>query len=629
MFSSTDITNQQTPLQTPEHSRPKFRSDSGSQRFPWRKIPVVAQISGLLSLLLLGAGLLTVNQLTRTTQNLQSQAATGDVLLEFNQPTAELTPGQEKSFFIVATPSNSTMKISAAIIRLRNEDFDVAEVTSISPVAGILPVVLKPLAEEVKNQSLVQHAITLGADPTKPVTGKQNLVEVKVKAKNKVGKANIEIAQNSEIAAFENAGNVIKTYDLANAQKQFLVIDVKDQANPPGTICWNFVTEDAGQTYWPNGCKGTVPTEDLVCTTAIIPLTVAEKEQYNAWKAQGSVIPDACKTTNPPTDSGACVSKTATKVVGVEKTPLQANAKVKPGDTIEYTITVGAKSNTTDVSIDDRFPTAFLEYVGGSAKLDGVVTPINGDEIKKNILKLEYSVGEAGRGKQNKLTYQVKVKPGTEGGEFSNHAAIVLNKDNTTSDSCEFNLGVESAAAITPKLSVKMQIQGVLTAGVTQTGDLSIRYTDPQDSSRKIVRTYPATFTSGANGIFTSNMVELTGLPATSVGSIEVFVKTPTTLRKKLGATERTAFSSTTGELTIDKSQEVLFVGDFDRTQGQENFFRILDVSAMLSQYEEVTNPVTDANREYDLDHNGVINLLDVTIILSNYTLTSVSGDTL
>ncbi len=73
--------------------------------------------------------------------------------------TAELTPGQEKSFFIVATPSNSTMKISAAIIRLRNEDFDVAEVTSISPVAGILPVVLKPLAEEVKNQSLIMQLV--------------------------------------------------------------------------------------------------------------------------------------------------------------------------------------------------------------------------------------------------------------------------------------------------------------------------------------------------------------------------------------------------------------------------------------------------------------------------------------
>jgi hypothetical protein len=79
----------------------------------------------------------------------------------------------------------------------------------------------------------------------------------------------------------------------------------------------------------------------------------------------------------------------------------------------------------------------------------------------------------------------------------------------------------------------------------------------------------------------------------------------------------------------MDKSQEVLFAGDFDRTQGQENFFRILDVSAMLSQYKTVSNPVTAANKEYDLDKNNIINILDVSIILSNYTKTSVAGEAL
>ncbi len=64
------------------------------------------------------------------------------------------------------------------------------------------------------------------------------------------------------------------------------------------TVCWNFVGEGS---YWPNGCKGNIPRDGVMCTMATVPLTDAEKTAYQAWVAAGSVVPEGCNRDRTPT----------------------------------------------------------------------------------------------------------------------------------------------------------------------------------------------------------------------------------------------------------------------------------------------------------------------------------------
>lgn len=208
-----------------------------------------------------------------------------------------------------------------------------------------------------------------------------------------------------------------------------------------------------------------IVTVSLVAIVGVAGVLIAQRQQSN----QSPVAPNAPESRpqaaipgsnicslgfevagTPAAGAAECISKTATKVVGATKTALAANAKVKPADVIEYTITIGTKTDTTRVDIRDTFPTASLDYVAGSAKLDGVAVTVNADEINKNILVVGYDVAQANRGKQNKLTYQVKVKTtAANNTQFTNNATIKFNNIATATDSCEMNLAVEVATPAT------------------------------------------------------------------------------------------------------------------------------------------------------------------------------------
>jgi len=63
-------------------------------------------------------------------------------------------------------------------------------------------------------------------------------------------------------------------------------------------------------------------------------------------------------------------------------------------------------------------------------------------------------------------------------------------------------------------------------------------------------------------------------------------------------------------------------VGDLVRGEvsgkNESNKITILDVSQILDHYTQLDTPVTDDNREYDLDFNDVIDIFDISIVISN-----------
>lgn len=579
MFTRASQNNQPTQTATPEQPQQGFRFAPMKMRFSLSKLPLVAQISGVLSLLLLGAGLLTANQLTRTSQDLQSQAAVEQVTLNYESPgAATMGLNQEKTFNVVMNaPQN--LNVTAAIIRMRTAHTDLIEVTNIVPVGTGLPVVLKEFEFESRNAPTTTWSATFGANPLQPLLGNKVVAAVTVTSKDKAGAAELEISSNSEVAAFGNPGTV---YDGSYRSLEITVFD------GPG------------------------------------------------------------EEPKPPTSANACVGNTAKRVVGNQKVVLQANSEVRRGDVIEYTVAVQHDRDRESITFINNLPphleyineTALLQYTNDSGRvISERITPVYRDT--ENTLSYYAPVSRDSAG-EYLLIYQAKVRETATLGAFINTANITFIPTDAAS-TCGIGLVVTDGTGgpppsqpptVTPKLSVKFQIQGVLTSGVTETGELALRYPDQQDFSKKVVKRHPnTTFVSGENGIFTSEFVTLADMPHPIIGEIEVFVKTPVSLRRKLGVIGSGRFDPTTGEQTADFNREVLFVGDFDRSTiggaTQENFFRVTDVSAMLSQFKRASNPVTEQNKEYDLDKNNVINILDVSIILSNFTRASIEGERL
>jgi len=70
----------------------------------------------------------------------------------------------------------------------------------------------------------------------------------------------------------------------------------------PVQICWNRVIvqeegEDKGY-YWPDGCKGNVNYQSMMCTMAIVKLTEKEKTQYLEWLKSKYELDKRCHNNN-------------------------------------------------------------------------------------------------------------------------------------------------------------------------------------------------------------------------------------------------------------------------------------------------------------------------------------------
>ncbi|GEM_PF-943702 len=100
-------------------------------------------------------------------------------------------------------------------------------------------------------------------------------------------------------------------------------------------------------------------------------------------------------------------------------------------------------------------------------------------------------------------------------------------------------------------------------------------------------------------------------------GTYNVYVKGPYHLRRKVENVVLVA-----GENEIIFAEQVL-VGDFD----EDNILDIQDVSAILSAYTALSVVPTQETKKYDVNWDGTINIIDISLVLANYTELNVYGD--
>lgn len=507
MFNATNTPNQQPISQLPEQPKQGHTFVPQRKRFSLPKIPVVAQISGLLSFLLLGAGLLTANQLSQTSQDLSSQAANQGAKFDWESSTATMGFNQEKIFNVVLTV-DPNIKASAAVVRVRTANHDLVEIQDIKPITAAFPIVLKDFFLEIDNAPTKVWATALGADPTKPLAGTHKIVTVKVKSKAKAGTAQVDITSNSEVAVLGKNTNAnredYKPLQITISETGATPTPSPTQSPTPSPttgVCWNKVITEQGtnRLIWPNACKGDKPNPDMACAAVIVPLQESEITAYRAWQAAGSKVPEGCGTT--PTPSASPILNVGFRIQGVNKA----------GVTVPAEITLRYKKK-------------------------------NSNEIIKKVYNITYTSS------------------------------------------------VPSIAEIGP----------------------------------------PGTFMPVSTPVTDINFDEVDAIPNTNstTPGVEIFVKTPTTLRKKLGIVRFGTMPPGYITAIFKGNDQVLMVGDFDRAAGQENKFRLSDITKMANQYLDVTNAITDKNKEFDVNYDGVFNFTDYTIVYNNYKQILLEGDT-
>ena len=196
-------------------------------------------------------------------------------------------------------------------------------------------------------------------------------------------------------------------------------------------------------------------------------------------------------------------------------------------------------------------------------------------------------------------------------------------KCTNTSGACVANPTAPPAPPATASANLKLQfkLQGLRKAGVTIPATVTVSYT--ATGSAAVIKQYSKSYTSTTSGVLASSTaLPLEGITLTGpIPNAQVFVKTATSLNKKIGTV--TLNRGTTQLLTTTE----LMVGDFNQTGAQRNLFNILDISTMLTQYRALDNPLTDANRAFDVNFDTTFNILDTSLVLSNFEALEKEGE--
>lgn len=181
-----------------------------------------------------------------------------------------------------------------------------------------------------------------------------------------------------------------------------------------------------------------------------------------------------------------------------------------------------------------------------------------------------------------------------------------------------------SPQAGTPSLDLKFKLQGLRKEGVKQTATITVRYI-PTGQTAATTKTFTKEYTSAAAGVLgAAAPLTLDGISAsTPIQNAEVFVKVPTSLTKKLGTV--TLVPSQTATL---HTEVTLPVGDFKNDGAEANIIKLNDLALAITEFKQLENPITDANRIYDVDFNDSFNLQDIAIVLTNFDQLEYPGDT-
>lgn len=137
----------------------------------------------------------------------------------------------------------------------------------------------------------------------------------------------------------------------------------------------------------------------------------------------------------------------------------------------------------------------------------------------------------------------------------------------------------------------------------------------------------PAKFISGRNGVISPiERIRLNQVPIAPSGtSYDLLVKTPFSLRKKLGSMMLRPGLNTA---PANWAEQQLKTGDFwQNPRAEWNVINLRDITQMLSIYTQLQVPINETNRKFDVNFDRIIDIMDIAIVLSNYTAIEVKGD--
>jgi hypothetical protein len=176
----------------------------------------------------------------------------------------------------------------------------------------------------------------------------------------------------------------------------------------------------------------------------------------------------------------------------------------------------------------------------------------------------------------------------------------------------------------TPSLNLKFKLQGLRKEGIRQTAAVTVKYL-PAGQTTPVTKSFTKEYLSNATGTLASDTpLVLDGVTTSAaIANAEVYVKLPTSLMKKIGTTTLTPNAAVT--ITSDV---VLPVGDFKNDGADKNIIKLNDLALALTEFKQLENPVTDANRLYDVDFSGSFNLQDIALVLTNFDQLEYPGET-
>ena len=104
------------------------------------------------------------------------------------------------------------------------------------------------------------------------------------------------------------------------------------------------------------------------------------------------------------------------------------------------------------------------------------------------------------------------------------------------------------------------------------------------------------------------------------VGTYDFYIKENAHLQKRFPQID-VIFQS---QNIYDLTSMPLTAGDFNN----DNVLNVIDISMILAQYTQLSKPITESTRIFDVNSDGVINIIDISVVLSNYTALNIPGDT-
>lgn len=180
----------------------------------------------------------------------------------------------------------------------------------------------------------------------------------------------------------------------------------------------------------------------------------------------------------------------------------------------------------------------------------------------------------------------------------------------------------------TPKLQFTAQLQGLTIAEIPMKSTLELETVQFMDDRADIVPTtyrYDVELRSSDYGLLKPLLgpVELGSIPTKT--TYTVFLKTSWSLRRNIG---QITLGEGYNELPPTFDRRLLLVGDFVTLPQQEfNVLNILDVADMLKVYSKLVTPVDPQISKYDVNFDQKIDILDIALVLSNYTQLEIRGD--